>query len=67
MNTCIIIKKYCKHDLQIQDLHSIFKARPQRAHGTLEGPTALPQCAVQTPSRGVVFVHVQNNRHRMRF
>jgi len=32
-------------------LYSVHTARPQRAHGTLEDPTALP------PSRGVCFEH----------
>ena len=46
MNTCIIVKMYCKHHRQIQDLQclpSAHAARPQRSHGTLEDPTALPQ------------------------
>ena len=47
MNTCIIIKTYCTHYLQIQYLHSVFTAR---------------NLAVHSPSRGVVIVHVQNNR-----
>ena len=44
------------------------------AHDALEDPTALPQRphsvvkqAVHTPSRGVVIVHVQNDRRRMAF
>jgi len=52
--------------------HSAHAARPQRDHCALEVPTALPQrphsalsMAVQTPSCGIVFMHVQNNRRRM--
>ena len=69
-NTCIL-SQYCKHHLQIQDLNSVFTARMQRAqwHSTYRRPhgvtTASPQHAVQravqTPCRGVVFEHVQNN------
>ena len=55
----------------MQNLHghySVHAARPQRAHVTLEDPTALPQQQdVQTPSRGVCFEHAQNKRHRVAF
>ena len=51
--------------------HSANAARPQRAHGSLEDPTAFPQratqLAVQTPGHGVVFVHIQCYRRRMAF
>ena len=34
--TCIIIKMYFKHRLQIQDLHSVLTARTWRAHYALK-------------------------------
>ena len=52
-------------------LYSVHAASPQRAHGALEDPTALPQRAVlhavETPSRGVCFEHAQNTRCRKAF
>ena len=61
-------------------LYGVHAARPQRTHGALEDPTALPQrChrvstalpqrvrqhAVETPSRGVCFEHAESKRRRM--
>ena len=32
-------------------LYSVHAARPQRAHGALEDPTAFPRCANANPRR----------------
>jgi len=45
--------------------HSAPTAFPQREHGALEDPTALPHRAVQSSSPGIDFVHVENKHHRM--
>ena len=67
MLPCIILTTECKRRLQIQDLHRVLTTRTHRAHNALEDPQYPPQRAMQTPSPGVVFVHVQNDRRRMAF
>jgi len=42
-------------------------AGQQRAHDALNDLSASPKAAMQTPTRGDVFVHVQINRCRMAF
>jgi len=75
MNTFLIcFQMYCKHRLQIHDLHSVFTARTlprasrlQRAHGALENPTALsqrPHSENAKPRR--CFLHVQKDTPAMR-
>jgi len=50
MIICIIINMHCKRLLQnagfTRRLYSVLLAGPLRAHGALDGPTALPQRAV---------------------
>ena len=38
MSICSIIKMFCKHRAQIQDLHGVFTASTRRAHNA---PKAL--------------------------
>ena len=52
-------------------LYCVHAAHPQRAHGALEDPTALPQRPhselSNTLCTRVCFEHVQNKRRRMAF
>jgi len=48
----------------MQNLHGVFTACSQRAHGALEDPTELPQRGNAKPR---LFEHAQSKRRRMAF
>ena len=51
MNIFIIIKMYCKHRLQIHDLHIVFTVRMRRANGAQEDQA----CNQNSAARGAMI------------